>query len=397
MNDFPIFKNKKIVYLDNAATTQKPQVVIDMLKNFYENNNANAHRGVYKLSEDATILLDNARAVFAEFMNAKNENVIFTKSATEGLNLLANSLEKTFMFDKGDSIVVTEVDHHSNFVPWQQLCKRTGAEFRVVPYDLKKQDIDDISRYVDEDTKVVAFTAMSNVSGLIIDVNEQIKKIRKKNKNTIIIVDATQYAAHNYLDADSFDADFVVFSAHKIYGTTGTGILYGKTKFLEKIEPFNYGGNMISSVDIKESTWADIPDKFEAGTIDAAGIIASAEGIKYFQKKFDEFIKMENNLKNYALKRLKSIKGLSIIGHNSKNYGPVISFTLDKIHPHDLATICDRHNVCIRSGHHCAQPFMRKLGVNATSRASLSFYNTASDIDRLIDAINDAKRILKVK
>ena len=272
MDDFPIFKNREIVYLDNAATTQKPQVVIDKLRNFYENNNANAHRGVYKLSEDATTLLEEARKVFAGFVNAKKENIIFTKSATEGLNMIANSLEKTFIFDKEDNIVVTEIDHHSNFLPWQQLCKRTGAEFRVVKYDLKKQDIEDISRYVDDNTKIAAFTAMSNVSGLMIDVKEQISKIRKKNKDTIIIIDATQYVAHNKID---WGADFFVFSAHKIYGTTGVGIIYGKTKFLEKIEPFNYGGNMISSVDIKESTWADIPDRFEAGTIDAAGIIAS--------------------------------------------------------------------------------------------------------------------------
>ena len=394
MDDFPIFKNREIVYLDNAATTQKPQVVIDKLRNFYENNNANAHRGVYKLSEDATTLLEEARKVFAAFVNAKKENIIFTKSATEGLNMIANSLEKTFIFDKEDNIVVTEIDHHSNFLPWQQLCKRTGAEFRVVKYDLKKQDIEDISRYVDDNTKIAAFTAMSNVSGLMIDVKEQISKIRKKNKDTIIIIDATQYVAHNKID---WGADFFVFSAHKIYGTTGVGIIYGKTKFLEKIEPFNYGGNMISSVDIKESTWADIPDRFEAGTIDAAGIIASAEAIKYFQKGFYGFMKIEDALKNYALKRLRAISGLRIIGHNTKGYGPVISFTLDKIHPHDLATICDRHNVCIRSGHHCAQPFMKKLGLVATSRVSISFYNTASDIDRLVDAINDAKKVLKVR
>lgn len=396
--DFPIFdNNKELVYLDNAATTQKPQIVIDSIKEFYETTNANAHRGVYKLSEDTTNKLEIARAIFASFINAKKENIIFTKNSTEGLNLIAYSLEKTFIFDKEDNVVVTEIEHHSNFVPWQQLCNRTNAEFRVVSYDLKKEAIEKISKYVDKNTKIVAFTAMSNVTGLIIDVKEQISEIREKNKNTIIIIDATQYVAHNRLNINDWDSDFIVFSAHKVYGATGVGIIYGKTKFLETIAPFLYGGNMISTVDSDSSTWADVPEKFEAGTIDAAGIIASASGINYFKNKFYEHKKIEDNLQRYALKRLKTIKGLEIIGHKNKNYGPVISFILRNVHPHDLATICDRHNVCIRSGHHCAQPFMKKLNVPATSRLSISFYNTVSDIDKLIDSINDAKKILQVK
>lgn len=394
--DFPIFyNNKELVYLDNAATTQKPQIVIDRLKDYYENNNANAHRGVYKLSENATRMLVDARKIFARFINTESPNIIFTKNATEGINLVANSLERTFILGKEDNIVVTEIEHHSNFLPWQQLCIRTGAEFRVVPYDLKKQDIEDISKYVDENTKFVAFTAMSNVTGLLVDIKKHVSNIRKKSKDAIIIIDATQYVAHNKLNVNEWGADFIVFSAHKIYGTTGVGILYAKAKFLEQIEPFLYGGNMISSVSIEKSEWADSPEKFEAGTIDTAGIIASAEAIKYFQKSFREYMDIEEKLKEYALKRLHGIKGLEIIGHNDKNYGPVISFKIKNIHPHDLATICDRHNVCIRSGHHCAQPFMERLGVPATSRLSISFYNNTSDIDKLVDAINDAKKILK--
>lgn len=396
--DFPIFqKNKELIYLDNAATTQKPQVVIDSIKNYYENNNANAHRGVYALSETATRMLIDARKIFARFINTESNNIIFTKSSTEGINLLANSFERTFIFDKEDNIVVTEIEHHSNFLPWQQLCKRTGSEFRVVPYDMKKQNIEDVSKYVDENTKIVAFTAMSNVTGLIIDVKKKVQDIRKKNKNVIIVIDVTQYIAHNELNVNTWGADFVAFSAHKIYGMTGTGVIYAKTRFLEKMEPFLYGGNMISSVSIEKSEWAEPPEKFEAGTIDTAGIIASAEAVKYLQKNFIEYMGIEEKLKEYALKRLKTVKGLEIIGHNTKNYGPVISFTIKGIHPHDLATICDRHDVCIRSGHHCAQPFMKKLGVPATSRLSISFYNNTSDIDTLIDAINDAKKILKVQ
>jgi len=399
-NDFKILE-LDMSYLDNAATTQKPKIVLDTLRNFYETTNSNVHRGVYKISENATRLLEDARKTFAGFINAGHNNIIFTKSTTEGINQIANSLERTFVFNDNDidkdNVVVTEIEHHSNFVPWQQLCKRNGLEFRIVPYNLKNNDIDNISKYVDENTKIAAFTAMSNVTGLIIDVDEQIKTIRKKNKDTIIIIDATQYVAHRRLDVKEWDADFIVFSAHKIYGTTGVGIVYGKSKFLESLEPFFYGGNMISRVDTYDSSWAQIPEKFEAGTIDAAGIIASSEGVKYFQKNMNEYSKLEENLKKYALERLRSINNLHIIGHDTKNYGPVISFEIKNIHPHDLATICDRHNVYIRAGHHCAQPFMKKLNVTSTSRVSMAFYNTIRDIDNLVDAINDAKKILQVK
>lgn len=396
--DFPLLKKGNLAYLDNAATTQKPQVVIDALKNFYENHNANAHRGVYSLSENATALLDGARKIFARFISAESQNIIFTKNATESINLIATSIERTFIFEKDVNILVTEIEHHSNFLPWQQLCLRLGVEFRIVPYDVKKKDIEDISRYVDEKTKIVAFTAMSNVTGLIIDVKSNVSAIRKKNKDAIIVVDATQYVAHNKLNINEWGADFVVFSAHKIYGPTGVGVLYAKTRFLEQLEPFLYGGSMINSVSIEKSEWAEPPARFEAGTIDVAGIIASAEAVKYFQKNFREYVNMEERLKNYALSRLKMVKGLDILGHDKKEkYGPVISFIIKEIHPHDLATICNRHNVCIRSGHHCAQPFMKKLGVPATSRVSISFYNNTADIDRLVDAIEDAKKILKIK
>lgn len=396
--DFPILNKEKngLVYLDNAATTQKPQIVIDSLKGFYENSNANAHRGVYSLSENAATLLNDARKIFARFINAESHNIIFTKNATESINLIMTSIERTFMFERDDNVVVTEIEHHSNFLPWQQLCVRQNIEFRVVPYELKNNDIDTISKYVDENTKVVAFTAMSNVTGLFVDVKKHVSAIRKKNKDAMIIIDATQYVAHKTLNVNHWGADFIVFSAHKIYGPTGVGVLYGRTRFLERLEPFLYGGGIISSVSIEKSEWVEPPERFEAGTIDAAGIIASAEAVKYLQKNFREYLVMEERLKEYALERLRAIKGLEIIGHDEKNkYGPVISFTIKGVHPHDLATICDRHKVCIRSGHHCAQPFMKKLGVPATSRVSISFYNNTTDIDKLVDAINDAKKILK--
>ena len=393
--DFPILK--EISYLDNAATTQKPRIVIDALKEFYENNNANPHRAIYSLSANATKMLDDARKRFADFINAKPYEIIFVRNATEGFNQIATSIERSAgRAVKNANIVITEIEHHSNFLPWQQLCLRKGWQLRVAGYDARKNDVEAIDKLVDKNTLIVSFTMMSNVSGLMTDAAGIIKKIKKKNRDAIIILDATQYVAHSRLDARKIDADFIVFSAHKIYGTTGVGAVYGKKDILRKIGPFFFGGNMISDVSIKKSEWADIPEKFEAGTLDTPGIYASAKGIDYLLAGFKDFMKLEENLKRYALKRLRRIKGLKIIGHDRRNYGPVISFVIQGVHPHDLATICDRHNVCIRSGHHCALPFMRKLGVAATSRASISFYNTTEDIDRLIGAIEDAKGILKV-
>jgi len=389
---FPLLKN--IHYLDNAATTQKPKIVIDTLKGFYERHNANAHRGTYKLSEDATSMLEDSRKVFAKFLDASDEEIIFTKSATEGLNQLANSIEKTFKPGSSKNIVVTEIEHHSNFLPWQQLCKRTGAQFRVVKYKPDTDTLNDISELVDKDTLVVAFTGMSNVNGLLLDIDRMIADIRKKNSDAMIIIDATQLVAHKRLDVKSSGADFILFSAHKIYGTTGVGILYGRKSLLERLEPFFYGGNMIQSVSITDAVWAEIPEKFEAGTLDTAGIVASAEAIKFIDKDFEKLMKKEISLKNYALRKLRKIEYVRIIGHKNNNYGPVISIVVDGVHPHDLATICDRDNVCIRAGHHCAQPFMNALGLNATARISISFYNTKKDIDAFLKSLEDAKRII---
>jgi len=361
------------------------------------------------LAEQATAMLNDARMAFSRFINAEADEIIFTKNATEGFNQLAASIEKTFIIDPKHNIATTEIEHHSNFVPWQQLCKRTGAEFRIAKYEIKDDSIQDISRLVDENTVVAAFTAMSNVSGLKPDIKNIIKKIRKINPDTIIIIDATQLIAHERVDVKRLDADFICFSAHKIYGTTGVGIVYGKKLLLEKLEPFFYGGNMISTVSIDESTWADVPEKFEAGTIDVAGIYASSMAIKYLESiGYEKLMEQEQVLKKYLLAELGKIRYVKIIGHNSKNnknnnnnksknnnnYGPVVSFVVDKVHPHDLATIADRHDVCIRAGHHCCQPFMDALKVNATARASISFYNNKKDIDKLISAIKDAHKII---
>ena len=408
--DFPLLTGP-IVYLDSAATTQKPFVVINALKDFYETTNANVHRGIYKISENATAKLEDARKIFAKFINAMPEEIIFTKNATEGFNQLANSLERTIGLKnipkilKKYNIVTTEIEHHSNFIPWQQLSKRMSIGLRVTKYNKLTQNIEDISQYVDENTLFVAFTHMSNVTGLIVDAKEVIAKIRNKNPNAIIIIDATQIVAHRKIDVKDLDADFICFSAHKMYGTTGVGIVYGKKSILEKLEPFFYGGNMIKKVSVNNSEWADVPEKFEAGTIDTPGIFASSEAIKYISSKgFDKLILKEEDLKKYVLKKFSAISEIKVIGHTEmevnrygalSNYGPVISFTLENVHPHDLATICDEHNVCIRAGHHCAQPFMNALGVNATSRISISFYNTEKDIDILIESIKRAIHIFK--
>jgi cysteine desulfurase/selenocysteine lyase len=396
--DIPLLKSE-ISYLDNAATTQKPQIVIDTLKNFYEHDNANAHRGIYALSEITTAKLEHARNIFAQFVNAESSEIIFTKNTTEGINNIATSIERTLkkpLIEQNNmpNIVVTELEHHSNYVPWQQLAKRINAELRVVRYDPQQENLHDITQSVDENTIAVAFTAMSNVTGLMLDCKNIIAGIKKKNNHAIVIIDAAQAIAHQKIDVKSIGADFLCFSAHKVYGTTGVGIVYGRKEMLEHIEPFLYGGHMIKHVGIHESAWAEVPDKFEAGTLDAAGIIASAAGITYFQKIFEEAMQHEHALQQYALKTLSQLDGVKILGHNSRNYGPVISFIVERVHPHDLASICDRHRVCIRAGHHCAQPFMKAIGQMGTARMSLAWYNSEADVDKLVSAIKNAQSVI---
>ncbi|MGV8086707.1 MAG: aminotransferase class V-fold PLP-dependent enzyme [Candidatus Woesearchaeota archaeon] len=398
ISDFPLIKNRKVSYLDNAATTQKPQCVIDALKEYYEMHNANSHRGLYKISEESTKILYDSRKIIAEFINANPEEIIFTKNSTEALNDVARSIEETIIITKEHNIVATIIEHHSNFIPWQQLAKRTTAEFRIVDYTIEKNKLEDIANIIDENTLIVAFTAMSNVTGMILDIKNIIKGIRKKNKNTIIIIDATQIIAHKKVDVKDLDVDFLVFSGHKMYGPTGVGVLFAKKIFLEKIAPFNYGGNMINKVELYDSNWADVPEKFEAGTQDTAAIYALSKAIEYFKKNYNKIESNEKKVQEYALKELRKIKDIKILGHNitanNGNYGPVISFTINGIHPHDLAEICDKYNVCIRAGHHCTQPLHKKLNIMATSRISIGAYNTTKDIDNLITAINYARKIL---
>ncbi len=370
---------------------------------------------LYALSEESTKILSDSRKIIAEFVNASADEIIFTKNSTDALNNIANSLERTLIITNQHNVVSTIIEHHSNFIPWQQLAKRTKAEFRIVDYDLKKNNLLDISSQIDENTMLVAFTAMRDVTGLMPDVKNIIKSIRKKNKNIIIIVDATQLIAHQLINVKELDVDFLVFSGHKIYGPTGVGIVYAKKELLEKIEPFNYGGNMINHVGLYDSDWAQIPEKFEGGTTDTAAINALAKAISYLKRNYHIIINIEQKVYSYALLELRKIPQLKIIGHedldnnlnhinNTKinninkiatnKYGPVISFSIENIHPHDLATICNDNTVCIRAGHHCAEPLHKKLGLVATSRISIGAYNTTSDIDSLIIAINKAIKML---
>ncbi len=390
--EFPLLKNK-IHYLDNAATTQKPEVVINAFREFYSKYNANPKRGIYSLAQQSTKILDEARETVADFINAEKEEIIFTKSATEGFNLIAYSLESEI--GRWNHIITTELEHHSNFIPWQQLAKRTQAEFKVVEYNADNNVLEDFENHLTKKTALVAITLMSNVTGIIIDVKNIIKKIREINDKALVVVDATQAVAHMNVDVKDLDADFVCFSSHKIYGPTGVGIVYGKRHLLERMKPFLFGGGMISKVKLSESSWAESPDKFEAGTIDVAGIYAFAEAIRFFNSlDLEELKKSEEELKKYALNKLKDVKHLKILGHESENYGPIISVLLTDLHPHDLAEICSRENVCVRAGHHCAQPLMKRLDVVATTRLSLSFYNEKKDVDKFIECITKARKII---
>ena len=378
---FPLLQKKDIAYLDNAATTQKPKRVITAETNVYEEGYANPHRGIYPLATKATKILEDARETVADYLNADKEEIIFQRNATEGLNTVARNV------DVDGDILVTEYEHHSNYLPWKEKAKRENRDFQTVPYD----DIDTIGEYVDEQTGIVAFTWMSNVTGKIIDISETVKKIRRENEDTIIVVDCAQGIPHLPTDVAKWDVDFLSFSGHKIYGPTGAGVLYGKKAQLKQLEPSLYGGGMVH--DSLNDEWKDTPHKFEAGTINVPQIHGLKEAITFLDENLEQIREDEEALKTYLLKRLRN-RDIQIYGHEKGRYGPVVSFKVDDIHPHDLADILGRHNVGIRAGHHCAQPLMKSLETVATARASIGCYNDEDDVDRLIEAIEDARGIL---
>ena len=392
--DFPILKKNNIVYLDSAATTQKPIQVINAINDFYKNSNANPHRGAYKLSIDATNVYDEARKKVAKFINAKSEKqIIFTRNATESLNLIAYcyGLEN---IKKEDKIVLSIMEHHSNLVPWQYISKKTGAKLEYLYInELGELTDEEIDKKIVRGTKIVGITHVSNVLGTINPIEKIIKKAH--SIGAIVIVDASQSVPHMKIDVQKLDADFLVFSGHKMLAPLGIGVLYGKEELLNNMKPFLYGGDMIEYVYEQDATFAELPAKFEAGTQNVEGAVGLSSAIDYLENiGMDNVEKVEKKLTKNALDELQKLAFVTVYGTNNlENHGGVISFNVNGVHPHDVASILDSENVCIRSGNHCAQPLLRFMGLDSTCRASFYIYNTKEDVDKLIDALYKTKRM----
>jgi len=396
---FPILKQKvhgkPLIYLDNAATSQKPQQVIDALINYYKNYNANIHRGVHRLSEIATEEHEAVRARVANFISAKSpKEIIFTRNTTEAINIVAYSFGTALK--KGDNIISTVMEHHSNIVPWQMLKKR-GVELRFVDIDdegkLRTEEYDEL---IDENTKIVAVTQASNVLGTINDIRKIVKIAH--DAGALIVVDGAQSTPHMPVDVQKLDCDFFAFSGHKMLGPTGIGVLYGKRQLLEQMQPFLRGGDMIKEVHLEETTFNDLPYKFEAGTPNVADTIAFGAAIDYLQDLGMTSVRRhEIQLTRYALDVLNEIKGMKIYGpQDPKEKAGVISFNLADIHSHDVATIVDEEGIAIRSGHNCAMPLMKRLGCESVARASFYIYNTEDEIDKLKSALEKVKKVFKI-
>ena len=401
--DFPIFTRtirdgKKLVYLDSGATSQKPQVVIDAEVDFYAKHNAAAHRGAHQLAEEATEMFEASRATVASFLGAKTEEIVFTKSATESLNLLAYSFSNAetgsrYEIGPEHTIVVSEMEHHANLIPWQQLAKRSGAQLKWFGLTSDgRLDESNLESLITSQTKIVAITQQSNVLGTINNLDRIIKKAHEVG--AVVIVDACQSVPHMPVDVSKLGADFLAFSGHKILGPTGVGVLWGRYELLNELPPFLFGGSMIENVTMTDATWAEAPRKFEAGVPNMAQVVGLAAGIKYLQAIGVEEVHLhEQGLTAYLLKELSQIPGIAVVGPTDISIrGGTVSFTLDGIHPHDLGQYLDSAGIAVRTGHHCAWPLTRALGVPATTRASLYLYNDNSDIDALIAAIKDAKK-----
>ena len=395
-DDFPILNQevngKPLVYLDNAATTQKPQAVIDRVTNFLSEENANIHRGVHHLSMNATVAYDDARSTVAKFINAGSaKEIIFVRGATEAVNLVANSFCKNRL-QKDDEILVTEMEHHANIIPWQIISKSTGA--KVIPIAITNEgeiDLEDFESKINDRTKMAAFVHVSNALGTINPAKEMIAKL--KSKNIPVLLDGAQAVAHQAVDVQDLDCDFYVFSSHKLFGPDGIGVLYGRNELLKEMPPYQGGGDMINIVSFEGTTFRAPPERFEAGTPNISGAIGLKKAIEYITELgWDNIHKIESSLLEHATETLSAIPSLRITG-TAKNKVPVISFTMESAHPHDIATILDTNAIAVRAGHHCAQPLMKRLGVSATTRASMSFYNTIDEINQLGDALKKVSNI----
>jgi cysteine desulfurase/selenocysteine lyase len=397
--DFPVFEElingKPVAFLDSAASAQKPRQVLDRMRSFYEHEYANIHRGVYKLAERATAGYEEARQKVAAFINAPSpREIVFTRSATEGINLVAYAWGLDNL-GPGDIVVVSELDHHSCFVPWQYIAKRTGAEFRVIPVDeqgeLQLDSLDEIAAA--GNVKVVANNLVSNSLGTI-NPAEQLTAWAHE-QGAIMLVDAAQAAPHRAVDVQALDCDFLAFSSHKLCGPSGVGAVWGRAELLERMSPFNLGGHMIRQVKIEETTWGQLPYKFEAGTQPIAEAVGFATALGYISEiGLDAIEEHEHELAAYALERLAEIPGLVSYGPPADRRAGIVSFNLDGIHPHDVSQILDMENVAIRGGHHCTQPLMRRLGVAATNRSSFYLYTIRDDIDRLVEGLHKVRKVL---
>lgn len=394
--DFPILSQKiygkPLVYLDNAATSQKPKAVLDTLSRYYGEENANIHRGVYFLSERATDAYEKVREHCRCFINApRAKDIVFVRGTTEGINLVAQSYGRTFI-KKGDEILITTLEHHSNIVPWQALCEQVGAVLKVAPInDQGELIMDEFEKCVTMKTKFISVAHVSNVLGTVNPVKEIIQLARRRS--IPVLVDGAQAAPHIKIDVQDLDCDFYIFSSHKVFGPTGVGVLYGKTELLEKMPPYQYGGDMISSVTFEKTTYNTVPYKFEAGTPNIAGVIGLDSALEYVEKiGSGRIADYEHELLSYGTEALLRLPGLRIIG-TAKNKTAVISFVLDEIHPHDIGTILDRQGIAIRAGHHCAMPLMERFRVPATARASFAFYNTKEEIDRLVQGLHSVLEV----
>lgn len=401
--DFPIFDRKirdgkRLVYLDSGATSQKPSIVIDAESNFYRLNNAAAHRGAHQLAEEATDGIESARRIVAHFLGGNEDEIVFTKSSTEALNLLAYSIGSApagnkFHLNVGDEIVVSEMEHHANLIPWQQLAARTGAVlkwFEVTPEG--RLDLSKIDSVITSKTKVVALTHQSNVLGTIVPLDDLVK--RAHQVGAVFILDACQSVPHMPVNVVDLGVDFLAFSGHKAVGPTGVGVLWGRATLLAELPPFLFGGSMIESVTMTEATWAPAPRKFEPGVPNMAQIVGLGEALKYLSKiGMSAIHQHEIELTKYAIDKLSAVESLHILGPlDTKLRGGIVSFTLGEIHPHDLGQFLDDEGIAVRTGHHCAWPLTRKMGVPATTRASFYLYNTTEDIDQLFESILAAQK-----
>ena len=405
--DFPIFSkvmrgDNRLVYLDSGATSQKPFQVLDAERSFYEQNNAAVHRGAHLLAEEASIAYEGARQVLADFLNADLDEVIFTKSATESINAIAYSfgnsaLGSRFSLKPGDRIVVSELEHHANLIPWQQLAQRTGAELVWFSIDAEgRLDQSNLNELLNASTKIVAITHQSNVLGTIIPLGDIIAKAHAVG--AVVVLDACQSAPHFAIDVKTLGVDFLVFSGHKALGPTGIGILWGRSEYLNQMEPFLTGGSMIETATMTEAKWAQSPKRFEAGVPNMAQAVGFAAAINYLNNLgMENVAKHEKDLTAYALDKFKELDKVKLIGpKDNVDRGSVISFTIEGIHPHDVGQVLDQYGVAVRTGHHCAWPLMRKLGLVGTTRASFYVYNDEADVDVLIESILKAQKYFKV-